>query len=445
MSYQQKEMIFSLSSGAGRAGVSVFRISGEGAYGLGLSLSGKRKLKPRFAYFVKIKDAEAQIIDEGLLLYFPAPHSFTGEDIIECHCHGSMAVIKAMSKVLSGLGARQAEAGEFTRRAVLNGKMDLTEAEGLADLIDSETEAQRQQSLRQMQGGLSEIYGIWKEQLLDALAQIEGEIDFPTEADIPDNLSHQAYPILKSIAEEMSTLLEDSGRGQIIREGVNITLIGAPNSGKSSIINRLARNDVAIVTNEAGTTRDVLSVDMVMAGLPVTLSDTAGLRMTENHIEKEGISRAERRAVESDLRLWVLDGSNAESPQRPDQIISGDLVLINKADLTQQLGSIDDDLETLHISAVSGQGFDGLESRLETLIKTRYGMLPQAGLTRERHKDCVARAKEATVRAMDGLSIAPELVSEDIRVALQALRELAGDADIESVFDRIFSRFCVGK
>ena len=376
MSYQKKEMIFSLSSGAGRAGVSVFRISGEGAYGLGLTLSGKRKLKPRFAYFVKIKDAEAQIIDEGLLLYFPAPHSFTGEDIIECHCHGSMAVIKAMSKVLSGLGARQAEAGEFTRRAVLNGKMDLTEAEGLADLIDSETEAQRQQSLRQMQGGLSEIYGIWKEQLLDALAQIEGEIDFPTEADIPDNLSHQAYPILKSIAAKMSTLLEDSGRGQIIREGVNITLIGAPNSGKSSIINRLARNDVAIVTNEAGTTRDVLSVDMVMAGLPVTLSDTAGLRMTENHIEKEGINRAERRAVESDLRLWVLDGSNAESPQRPDQIISGDLALINKADLTQQFGSIDDDLETLHISAVSGQGFDVLERRLETLIKTRYRMLP---------------------------------------------------------------------
>ena len=445
MSHQQKEMIFSLSSGAGRAGVSVFRVSGEGAYGLGLVLSGKRKLKPRFAYFVKIKDGEGQIIDEGLLLYFPAPHSFTGEDIIECHCHGSTAVVKAMSNALSGLGARQAEAGEFTRRAVLNGKMDLTEAEGLADLIDSETEAQRQQSLRQMQGGLSDIYGSWKEQLLDALAQIEGEIDFPTEADIPDNLSHQAYPILKSIADQMTSLLEESARGQIIREGVYITLIGAPNSGKSSIINRLARRDVAIVTNEAGTTRDVLTVDMVIAGLPVTLSDTAGLRATENHIEQEGITRAERRAVESDLRLWVLDGSNSESPQRPDQIISGDLVLINKADLPQRLGSIGDDLEALNISAASGLGFDTLEARLETLIKTRYGMLPQAGLTRERHKDCVKRSKEATLRAMDGLSIAPELVSEDIRVALQALRELAGDADIESVFDRIFSRFCVGK
>ena len=445
MRHQQKEMIFSLSSGAGRAGVSVFRVSGEGAYGLGLALSGRSNLKPRYAYFSKIKDPDDQIIDEGLLLYFPAPHSFTGEDIIECHCHGSLAVVKAMSKALSSLGVRQAEAGEFTRRAVLNGKMDLTEAEGLADLIDSETEAQRQQSLRQMQGGLSHIYGSWKEQLLDALAQIEGEIDFPTEADIPDNLSHQAYPILKSVFNQMSSRLAESGRGQTIREGVFITLIGAPNSGKSSIINRLARRNVAIVTNEAGTTRDVLSVDMVMAGLPVTLSDTAGLRATENHIEREGIDRAERRAAESDLRLWVIDGSSAETSQRPDQIISGDLVLINKTDLNQQHGFFGDGLEVLHISAASGEGFDTLEARLEALITTRYGMLPQAGLTRERHKDCVKRSKEAIQRAMEGLSIAPELVSEDLRVALQALRELAGDADIESVFDRIFSRFCVGK
>ena len=446
MSHQQKEMIFSLSSGAGRAGVSVFRISGEGAYQLGLSMSGKRKLKPRYAYFTKIKDVSSSIIDEGLLIYFPVPHSFTGEDVIEVHCHGSLAVVKAMSVVLSELGARQAEAGEFTRRAVLNGQMDLTEAEGLADLIDSETDAQRQQALRQMQGGLSDIYSGWKERLLDALAQIEGEIDFPTEADIPDNLSHQAYPILKAINEQMTSLLEESGRGQIIREGVYITLIGAPNSGKSSIINRLARRDVAIVTNEAGTTRDVLSVDMIMAGLPVTLSDTAGLRVTENHIEKEGIDRAERRAVESDLRLWVLDGSKAGDVERPKQIMQGDLILINKADLGQNIGTFDDEgLQTINISAASGVGFDVFESRLEALVETRFGMLPQAGLTRERHQNCVKRALDATHRAMDGLAIAPELVSEDIRVALQALRELAGDADIESVFDRIFSRFCVGK
>ena len=446
MSHQQKEMIFSLSSGAGRAGVSLFRLSGEGAYDVGLKLSGKTKLKPRYAYFAKIKDLKGQVIDEGLVIYFPAPHSFTGEDVIECHCHGSLAVVKAMSDGLTGYGARQADAGEFTRRAVLNGQMDLTEAEGLADLIDSETDAQRQQALRQMQGGLSDIYSGWKERLLDALAQIEGEIDFPTEADIPDNLSHQAYPILKAIHEQMSSLLEESGRGQIIREGVYITLIGAPNSGKSSIINRLARRDVAIVTNEAGTTRDVLSVDMIMAGLPVTLSDTAGLRVTENHIEKEGIDRAERRAVESDLRLWVLDGSKGGSVKRPKQIVSGDLVLINKDDLIQEVGELDDTaLEVLKISASTGAGFNHLESRLENLIKTRFGMLPQAGLTRERHKDCVKRAQAASARAMEGLSIAPELVSEDIRVALQALRELAGDADIESVFDRIFSRFCVGK
>ena len=265
MTIVQKEMIFSLSSGPRRAGVSVIRLSGNGAYKVGLKMSGRRKLKPRQAQLVELKDKSDGLLDQALLLYFPAPHSFTGEDVVEFQCHGSSAIIESVSRALSEYGARQAEAGEFTRRAVINGQMDLTEAEGLADLIDSETQAQQKQALRQMKGGLKHIYTGWKEELLDALAQIEGEIDFPDEGDIPDALSHKAYPILRDIQTKMQQLVETADRGRRVRQGISVTLLGSPNSGKSSIINRLAGSDVAIVTDKAGTTRDIISVDVVLA------------------------------------------------------------------------------------------------------------------------------------------------------------------------------------
>ena len=328
----QKEMIFSLSSGNGRAGVSVFRLSGEGSLKTALILSGRKKLTPRFAHLSKLRNDKGDILDEALVLYFPAPHSFTGEDVIEFHCHGSPIIVQAMGRCLSQLGARQAEAGEFTRRAVLNGQMDLTEAEGLADLIDSETDAQHKQAMRQMQGGLSDIYNGWKENLLDALAQIEGEIDFPDEEDIPDALSHKAYPILEGIKDNIDILLEDSIRGQKVREGIFVTLIGAPNSGKSSIINRLSNSDVAIVTDKAGTTRDVLTADIVIGGLAVTVSDTAGLRETKDIIEGEGVRRAKEKALQSDLRLWVVDGSITAWPDKPESVTMKDILLINKSD-----------------------------------------------------------------------------------------------------------------
>jgi len=408
---EQKEMIFSLSSGAGRAGVSVFRLSGDGCLTAALKLSGRKTFKPRYAHLATLKTDQGEPIDEALILYFPAPHSFTGEDVIEIQCHGSLAVHQAMAKELSHLGARQADSGEFTRRAVLNGRMDLTQAEGLADLIDSQTYMQRRQAVRQMQGGLRDVYSDWKENLLDALAQIEGEIDFPDEEDIPDGLSHKAYPILNNIQKRIDDLLQSAEQAQKIRDGISITLIGAPNSGKSSIINRLVSSDIAIVTDVPGTTRDVITAHITIAGLAVSLSDTAGLRQTQDVIEEEGVKRARAKAEESDLRLWVVDASNNSDFAQPNIIKDGDILLINKSDLTNKTDTSDyQGLRKFHISAKTGEGFDVFLNHLEALLKTRFAPLSDAGLTRERHRDCALRAQDSIKRAIAALTIAPEHV-----------------------------------
>ena len=253
-----RETIFSLSSAPGQAGVAVFRLSGPASASCIKSLTGRSAPKPRYAALRKLRSEQGDPIDEALTLWFPAPASFTGEDCVEFHTHGSPAVVSGLSEALLSLGLRQAEPGEFTRRAVENGKMDLTEAEGLADLIDAQSAGQRVQALRQMGGGLRGLYEGWREGLLDALAQIEGEIDFPDEGDIPDSLSHGAYAPLGILASEMRTALQDMGRGAAIRSGLDIAIIGAPNAGKSTLINALTRREIAITSPEAGTTRDVV-------------------------------------------------------------------------------------------------------------------------------------------------------------------------------------------
>ncbi len=437
--------IFSLSSAPGRAGVAVFRVSGPKAGEIASQLSGRPLPRPRMASLCQFRDAQNIHIDEGLLLWMPGPKSFTGEDCAEFQLHGSPAVAEAIASAFLAAGAQQSEPGEFTRRAFANGQLDLTEAEGLADLIDAETQAQRLQALRQMQGGLKARYENWRESVLDALAQIEGEIDFPDEADIPDDLAHKALAPIHQLLTDMNDALSSADRGERVRAGIEIAIIGAPNAGKSSLLNSLAHRDAAIVTSQAGTTRDIVDINLVLGGLAVRLSDTAGLRESDDIIEAEGIRRARIRAEESDIRILVQDGNSA-SDEGVSLLRSGDFVLRNKSDLGAQTQDLRlEGVKSFDVSILKNDGVDDFKHALTQAVQDRYSPARDAGLTRARHRDCVLRAVEALNRAANALNIAPELAGDDLRAALQALRELAGETDIEAVFDRIFSRFCVGK
>ena len=443
----ESQTIFALATAPGRSGVAVMRVSGPDTDIVVRNLSNSKLPEPRKAVLRQLSDQNRHLIDEALVLWFPGPHSFTGEDVAEFHIHGSHAVVEALSSAMFELGLRQAEPGEFTKRAFQNGKMDLTEAEGLADLIDAGTAGQRQQALRQMKGGLRDIYEGWRSQILDALAFVEGEIDFPDEGDVPDALAKRAGPGLNNLATELRLALEKSGRGERVRHGVDIAIIGAPNAGKSSIINMLAGREAAIVSSEAGTTRDIVEVHMELGALPVRVSDTAGLRETENVVEAEGVRRALARAEDADIRILVVDPHMETSPELDAKLEIGDFVLINKQDLGEKNYKGNENVlrETFSVSAKSGEGFDEFVVGLESAVQKRYGATEQAVLTRARHRDCVERALTSVAGAVEKLSVAPELSGSDLRSALHAIKELAGETDIEAVLDRVFSSFCIGK
>lgn len=439
------DTIFSLSSAPGRAGVSVFRVSGSRSGDMLAAIIKTRLPRPREASLKRLFDRDI-LIDEALVLWMPGPKSFTGEDCVEFQVHGSPAIIEAMAKALLSVGARQAEPGEFTRRAFEHNKMDLTEAEGLADLIDAETEGQRKQALRQMQGGLKDIYREWRENLLDALAQIEGEIDFPDEEDVPDMLSHRAYPFLAETIASMESVLKDAHRGERVRTGLDIAIIGAPNAGKSSLLNSLAGREAAITSPQAGTTRDIVEIQMNLGGLPIRLSDTAGLRDTDEVIEAEGVRRAMARAEESDIRIFVQDCLNETwDIEALEMLRETDFILLNKADLGKKNKAPLLPAEYFEVSALTGLNLDRFRDALEARVIEHFSPSQDAGLTRARHRNCVQRSVKSLRSALRNLGIAPELAGDDIRSSLHALKELSGEIDIESVFDRIFSRFCVGK
>lgn len=479
-----RETIFALATGQGRAGVAIIRVSGPDVDFVLKKITKISLPKPRLAVVRKLYDSKNEKIDEALILRFVGPASFTGEDMTEFHIHGGPAIIESLSDALFSLGLRQAEAGEFTRRAFQNGKMDLTEAEGLADLIDAETQGQRKQALRQMQGGLRDVYEGWRDTIIDSLAFVEGEIDFPDEGDVPDALAHRAGPGLEALAEKLRTLLADSHRGERVRHGVDIAIIGAPNAGKSSILNRLAQKDAAIVSSEAGTTRDIVEVHMQISGIPVRVSDTAGLRKTDNKIEAEGVRRALLRAEEADLRIAVIDNDDPDGSKVLSELQNGDFILYNKADkepsespaestgeevsqivsretispnlaitTNKRRGESNNSQleiqivsrETFSVSAVTGDGFESFETALKRTITARFSTSEQAGLTRVRHTNCVKTALFAVEKARKSLSIAPELAGADLHDALHAIKELAGETDIEAVLDRVFSSFCIGK
>jgi tRNA modification GTPase len=433
------DTIFAPATAAGRAAVAVIRVSGPDSTKILQALAAPLPA-PRRAALRRLK-ARGEILDEALVLWLPGPNSFTGEDSAELHLHGGRAGVEAVSRALAGLGLRLAEPGEFSRRAFQNGKLDLTQAEAIADLVDAETEAQRRQALGQLEGELSARYEAWRKRLIQALARLEAAVDFPDE-DLPETLQADVGARIGDLAAELEAALADHGRGERVREGFRIALIGAPNAGKSSLLNRLAGREAAIVTEIAGTTRDVIEVPAVIDGFKVLFADMAGLRESADPIEAEGVRRARAWAEAADLRLWVVDQS---APTDLEETVSpGDLLLLNKADLPPGPGAGLPDLRTVRVSAKTEAGMDQLWAALSARVKALTGGDFPA-VTRLRHRRGLQDAAEALRRGQSALARSPELGAEDLRHAAQALGRIAGRIDPEQVLDEVFSSFCIGK
>lgn len=445
------DTIVALATGAGRAGVAVIRLSGPAA-GAALSALTARDLpKPRLATREAFCDPRTGVsLDDGLALWFPGPHSFTGEDVVELHIHGGPAVISAVvDAALSQPGVRPADPGEYTRRAFENGKLDLAEAEGLADLVDAETEGQRRQALRQRRGALSAVYEGWRGKLIEAAALIEAEIDFPDE-DLPGALAQRAGPILQALADDMARHLDDAHRGERIRDGFRIAIIGPPNAGKSSLLNALAQREAAIVSDIPGTTRDVVEVRLVLAGFPVWIADTAGLREAADAIEAEGVRRALARAEEADLRIGVVEAGTEPPASLSAALEPSDLIVRSKADLGAPAPppastALAGEAPALRVSATTGEGLHELQVLITSRVTEALGREEAPVLTRARHRRLVEEARAALLRAIPALDVGPELAAEDVRVAADQIGRLTGRIDVEDLLGEIFSSFCIGK
>lgn len=377
------------------------------------------------------------MIDDALVLWFPAPKSFTGEDVAELHLHGGPAVIDAaLAACLALPGVRLARPGEFTRRAFEHAKLDLTEAEGLGDLIDAETEGQRLQALRQMEGALGRLYEGWRTQLIDAMALLEAAIDFPDE-DLPADLAARVGPRISALEAEFRAHLVDGWRGERVRDGFRIAILGPPNAGKSSLLNALARREAAIVSDIPGTTRDVVEVRLVLGGFPVWLADTAGLREASDVIEAEGVRRALERAEAADLRLGLVEADAEPDAALLAALKPGDILIRSKADLGAGEG--------VAISAKTGAGIAALEVLLTERVAKALSAQETPALTRTRHRALVEEAAAALIAAQAALALGPELGAEDLRRAADALGRLTGRIDVEHLLDQVFSSFCIGK
>ncbi len=431
--------IFALASGAGVSGVAVVRVSGPQAGVAVTALTGRPLPSPRQAALRRLRAVDGRDIDQGLVLWFPGPASFTGEDVAEFQIHGGRAVVQALLAALGRLpGLAPAGPGAFTRRAFDNGRLDLTQVEGLADLVAAETEAQRIQALRQLDGALGRLVEDWRQALILCLAHLEAAIDF-VEDDLPDDLIDGLRPRIEALAAVISAHLAQARAGERLREGLTVVILGAPNAGKSSLLNRLAGRDAAIVSSIAGTTRDPIEVHLDLDGLPIVLVDTAGLREAGDEIEAEGIRRAEARAARADLKLLLLDATAPETHAALSGRFDSDtLLIINKADLGPATAP-----GALAISARTGDGVDALVAAMTE--KARSRLTPgAAALTRERHaaalRDCLAALRRFLEAPVD-----PELAAEDLRLAARALGRITGRVDVEDVLDVIFSEFCIGK
>ncbi len=434
------DTIVALSSGGLPSGVAVVRCSGPQTAALVVSLAGKLP-QPRRATLRTLRDSTGEVIDTGLVLWMPAPASFTGEDCAEFHIHGSRAVVSRMLQVATGQdGIRLAETGEFTRRSFANGRIDLTEAEGLSDLLLAETEAQRRYALLQSQGALRELYEGWRRDILDLRAMIEADIDFSDEDDVPDDVSDSVTQRLKQLRAAIASHLADGRRSKMIRDGFRVAIVGRPNAGKSTLLNHLSGSDVAIVSDEPGTTRDIVEVRIDLGGYLVLVSDTAGLRATDSHVEREGIRRALGRAAEADLVLH-LDENGLFEPL-PDIDPAKTIRVRSKIDM----GSTSEgEIQDFGISVRSGVGFEPLISHIRTSVEAAIGGGEQEMLlARERHVECLSDAVAALDRAL-APDIALEIKAEELRLASVALGTVTGVVGIEDVLGAIFSSFCIGK
>ncbi len=447
--------IFAPATAAGKSGVAIIRISGPHAGVALTALTGKMP-PPRVAARARFRDpAGGAVIDDGFALWFPAPGSFTGEDVGELHVHGSRAVLSALVAALGALpGLRLAEPGEFTRRAFDAGKLDLTQVEGLADLIAAETEAQRRQARRQLDGALGALAEEWRARLVRMLAHAEAEIDFPDE-DLPGGLMAGLGADLDLLVAEIRAQLADA-RGERLREGLSIAIVGPPNAGKSSLLNVLARREAAIVSATAGTTRDVIEAQLDLSGFPVTVADTAGLRAVpeaaDGHaaIEGEGIRRALARAEAADLKLLVLDATAGDPDEAVARLIDADtLVVLNKIDAMPRAQPIVAG-HVWRVSVRTGEGLGELLAALTQEVEKRLAAHGQAAplVTRARHRaalaECVASLERAHAAIVAGAETA-ELVAEDLRLAARALGRITGRVGVEDILDVVFREFCIGK
>lgn len=427
------DTIFALATAQGKAGVAVIRVSGPDAFAVARHLSGELPAH-RATSLRAIVDEDGQVLDQALILRFDGPKSFTGENVVELHLHGSIAIVRSILVLLGGLdNFRMAEPGEFTRRALENGRMDLTQVEGLADLIEAETEAQRKQAQATVSGALAQLVERWRRDLIRAASLIEATIDFADE-DVPVDVTPEVSALIDVVQSDLSRESASVRIAERIRTGFEVAIVGAPNVGKSTLLNALAGRDAAITSDIAGTTRDVIEVRMDLGGLPVTLLDTAGLRETDDVVESIGIDRARNRATAADIRVFLDENGHAD----PSLWQEGDIVLRPKGDL---LGEHPDT-----ISGKTGQGIDRLVARLSDTLADRSA---GAGLaTHERHRVAMTRAIKSIDAAKHGLSAGPDrydIAAEDLRTAIRALEALIGRVDVENLLDEIFASFCLGK
>jgi tRNA modification GTPase len=453
--HPREQTIFALSSGRPPSAISVVRVSGLQARGALEVLAG-RVPQPRMATRVLLRDARGQGIDDAIVLWFPGPASATGEDLAEFHIHGGRAVQAALFAALSGLeNVRAAEPGEFTRRAFENSKLDLTEAEALDDLIHADTDRQRRQALRQLRGLLGDKARDWRNRIIAAAALIEAGIDFSDESDVPAELIAPALATIKALLCEIEETLGAQGRSERLRDGLTVAISGPPNVGKSTLINLLARREVAIVSPHAGTTRDVIEVQLDLDGYPVTVIDTAGIRDTDDPVEQEGVRRARFRAAESDLVLWVTDREHARSesqlevPAEPTRWVIGNKIDLESAGERAGAGTTISEKASnetaFRISASRGDGIAELVAALTTFARDYFGSTEDGLIGRERQRKLLGQTADALRRCLAVAGLGDELAAEELRAASQSLGRLLGRVDVEDVLDAIFREFCIGK